>query len=137
MIYDQTLIFYGAGASTSYGIPCGSKLVDEICEDVRIDSNLKKYLINEVGRSQDELENFGEIFIEARYWTIDEFLERRKKLKELARYILGAKLITYENPHKIRGNKNDWLSSYLRSLLDGIDSYNDASTVLSRVNFYT
>ena len=137
MRYKQTVIFYGAGASVSYGLPCGNKFVEDICEEVLTETELKKYLINDVGISQNDLKYFGNTFIDARYSTIDEFLETRKDLKELARYIVGAKLISHENPKKIREKRNDWLSSYLITLLNGIDNYNDASPVLGKVNFYT
>ena len=136
MIRDQTLFFLGAGASASYGIPCGNDLVEEICEDVRIDSDLKIYLRDKVGLNGNELEDFGLTFKAARNTTIDEFLEIRDDLKDIARYIIGAKLISRENHYLTHGNK-DWLSIYLSTLLSGIKTYNEALSVLSKVIFYT
>lgn len=128
-------MFLGAGASASYGLPCGTELVDLICEDVRIDSNLKIYLRDKVGLNGDELEDFGQTFKEARNTTIDEFLETQDYRKDLARLIIGAKLITYENHYLAQGNK-DWLSIYLNKMLAG-KKYNDAVKALSNVMFYT
>ena len=133
---DQTLLFIGAGASASYGIPCGNQLVEEICEDVLIESDLKIYLRDEIGHNGNDLEDFGQTFKAARNTTIDEFLETQNYRKDLARHIIGAKLITYENHYLAQGNK-DWLSIYLKTLLSRIKTYNEALTVLSKVIFYT
>lgn len=136
-LYRPTLFIIGAGASTSYGFPCGRDLVEQICHDIKHETEIQTYLTETIEIDQCLLNYFSDTFYDARNYSIDEFLESRKDLKGLARKVVAAKIMQCENPHKMKGSISDWLSIYLRALFEGANSICDARLASSKVTFVT
>jgi len=133
----HTVFFLGAGASAGFGFPCGSLLIEQICDDLRKETPLLKYLRDVIRVPQQELVGFAHMFIAAKRTTLDEFLYSRTDLIELGRLIIGAKLIMYEDSARLSAVKDDWLTIYLNHLLEDCHNYNMADDALDAVEFYT
>ena len=133
----HTLFFLGAGSSVSFGLPCSEPLIREICDDLKKESPLKIYLRDEIKIAEDKLEIFGHSFIEAVCTSVDEFLEARSELKNIGKYVIGAKLISYENIDVLNSNMDNWFRLFLNETLQNCRNYNNVSDKLKLFNFYT
>ncbi len=134
---EETVFFLGAGASASYGFPCGNNLILRIIKDINSGGRISKYLISDLGYSQKDLRYFGTTFFEARTLTIDEFLESRSDLKQLGRILVSLMIINLEDKFQFRKISYDWLTVYIRNLLDGVTTLSDARKALDKVRFVT
>jgi len=136
----HTFIFIGAGASRSYGFPCGPKLAADIAGELTSQGKVRSYLIDDVGMPKEELEEFAQSLIDTND-TIDEIVSTRPQLIEHARYILGAKLISLENEYRVIGGSGDWLMLILKNILSGLPAgesgLEEAKSRLNYITFYT
>ncbi len=98
-IYREPTVFVlGAGASNLYGLPLGTQLKQDILE--LPDSQVKAFL----GDQQNEAElipDFKATLAQGDYGTIDYFLEKKKRYRELGAFYIVCVIGAHEKPESL------------------------------------
>ena len=92
---EETVFFLGAGASNPYGFPIGtllkthmiSNLTNGDCKNALVKSGFESLLVKD----------FGEALIGTYHPTIDIFLEKKKKFRDLGAHLIAYTLLPCEN----------------------------------------
>ena len=91
---DETVFVFGAGAANTYGFPLGPDLKNNILS--LPDNSVKPFLDQHAG-AIDLIPPFKEALHHGDYGTIDYFLERKKKYRELGAYYIVTVLASHES----------------------------------------
>lgn len=128
MIKKKTVFILGAGASVPYGFPTGVQLKNSI-QDINIENAMQKayldrkhhdhhpiwrYVFDTFGRELvrefcTDLENSGR-------YSVDAFLEVRRKYIRLGKALISRELIKYENDNSLYVRDGNWYQ-YLYNIL--------------------
>lgn len=106
MIKEKTVFVFGAGLSSDYEFPTGSRLRDEICRLITWDSG-QRILPEQIKRLTQELNVLPETLKRIRlelgrggFDTIDDFIEQRsEQSRKIAKYLIAMAISGYENPN--------------------------------------
>lgn len=109
MLEEKTVLFLGAGSSNPYGLPLGSQLQDEMVANYD-DSKLIKS-----GFKDDEIIMFKEALRYNKYGTIDEFLERKTRFREIGSYSIAQTILKKENADNLFPQR-DWYGGLFDSI---------------------
>lgn len=121
MIRRRTVLILGAGASQPYRFPIGSELVDQICSEI-LDAPGRTGLITRLEdqyvASAGDAARFAEALRGARTYSIDAFLETKRRFRELGKAAIADVLLRAEIPKWLDNAdvKRDWYR-YLFSIL--------------------
>lgn len=103
MIKDKTVFIFGAGLSSDYDFPTGSKLRDEIVRHIMWDnrspslpSQIKRLI--KMGFNEDTINLTRDAIRRGNFNTIDEFMEVRPELRPLTKALIVSIISQYEKP---------------------------------------
>ena len=112
MIKEKTVFIFGAGLSSDYYFPTGSRLRDQITDLLKFDNsspNLPQQIkvLRSIGFNTNQVIEFREQLEDGGFDTIDEFLEARKNetMRSLGKVAIAMALIRHENPSLLSKNR--------------------------------
>jgi hypothetical protein len=120
MIEPQTVFILGAGASTPYGFPLGTKLRQEIVRDLSSQEHKTFKLLRLCGHQSGQIKQFRDDLHDAIHDTIDDFLSDRPTHREIGSHAIAIHLMNCEDHtclFKSPPTKRNWYP-YLFRLLD-------------------
>jgi len=91
MITRPTVLILGAGASWDYGFPLGYGLRQDIIKGLASNHGKPRLAAQEAGFHEEQINRFLLTFQNSQLYSIDLFLHRHAKLKELGKFIIAVK----------------------------------------------
>lgn len=101
---EKTVFILGAGASKPYGLPLGTELKQTIIVNISI--NACRESLQGAGFHPSLINDFHEALPRTSHPTIDIFLEKKKKFRELGAYLIAYSLFPLEDPDRLFPKKN-------------------------------
>jgi len=96
MIKEQTVLILGAGASEPYGLPLGSKLLNEILNGLSSSGHGFFRRLEELGNHPKDINSFHENLLHSDQPSVDAFLEHWPSFLKLGKQAIAAFLIPKE-----------------------------------------
>ncbi len=101
MIRQPTVIVFGAGASSDYGFPFGDRLLRQIYENLKPQSNAWIPKLTECGIGSKEVEKFRQALFLSQPSSVDSFLEHRPEFTEVGKLVIALSLIPKEVDYQL------------------------------------
>ncbi len=120
MIRRRTVLILGAGASRPYNFPLGSQLVDQICEEILAGrAGLITRLENSYAKQPGDAAEFARLLAGARPFSIDAFLEAKRRFNTIGKAAIADLLLRTEHPEALQAAKleADWYRYLLSDVL--------------------
>ena len=122
---QRTVFVLGAGASKPYGFPLGSELKNILITN--LSNRYCQNVLKEHGFEESLVEDFAETLPRTYYPTIDIFLEKKTKFRELGAYLIAYSLLPMENAHNLFPQK-DWYA-HIYHMIDFENSKPDIENI--------
>ena len=134
MITRPTVLILGAGASWDYGFPLGYGLRQDIIKGLASNHGKPRLAAQEAGFHEEQINRFLLTFQNSQLYSIDLFLHRHAKLKELGKFIIAWFIQYYEqvsNFHEPRSDVTPWFREFFNRLMR--DDYFEQRKTLLRI----
>ena len=131
MHLKRTTLILGAGASQPYGFPLGADLKAKVLS-MAMTQTVVKVLVERAGFPEKLIQEFIEIFRANTSGTIDEFLERKSKYRDLGAHLIAHSMCSDEQSAR-HFQQYGWYSELYRQL--NLDSAEPDVCELSIVTF--
>ena len=97
ILNSKTVFILGAGASKPFNFPLGSELKQQMLS--QLENEYNKKVLNSVDFDNRTIHEFHKALSYTSHPTIDIFLEKKRKFREIGAYVIAQALIPCEkNP---------------------------------------
>ena len=127
MITANTVFVLGAGASVPYNYPCGRKLCQNICHELRSEYMPAFKQLLKCEFSKDNITDFRNALSRNIGTSIDIFLQNNhRKFLEIGKFAIAQELIQYENENTLfEYNDKNWYRELSNYLIRDCRNHND------------
>lgn len=118
MIERRTVFILGAGASMPYGMPSGDQLRRELCGASFAPNGVHSNLLEStVDIARGEIAHFADFFRKSNQRSIDAFLSRQERFRDIGKFCIAAELCSRERQESVIGDiEDDWYALLLEAL---------------------
>lgn len=128
----KTTLVVGAGASAPFGFPLGSELKTIVTQYARERSIRNR--LEQLNYPASHLDELDECLRYGRYQTIDEFLDAKKRFREIGGYIIAEAILNQENHDRVFPAR-DWMATLFTKLYNKIVSTEKLDLTIVTLNY--
>ena len=126
ILNSKTVFILSAGASKPFNFPLGSELKQQMLS--QLENEYNKKVLNSVDFDNRTIHEFHKALSYTSHPTIDIFLEKKRKFREIGAYVIAQALIPCENDLRLFPQR-DWYGD-LFTILDFENEQSDLSFLL-------